>query len=416
MTADQHIGALLKRISERDVLLRAFCDVRAKEALKEAAERESVPAERRGTLHGLGAAIKEIFDVRGCRCGWGSEIHADRIPDRDSVLVDTLQAAGAVILGTVTSTEYAMARAAATTNPHDVLRTPGASSSGSAAAVAASLADFAIGSQTIGSGIRPAAYCGIIGLKPTHGWTRLDGGMVLSEYLDHAVVFARSTEVVKRVYRTLASVPFSEAASCGTPPIQYGCSLPRTALLQPWFDDPIDGRLWTRIRDVAQRDLGAPSTPFEMPDTHRTAEEACLSTILSHDMWRAHHGDYERSRRLMSRPLMDWLERGRSVSERAYTEALSLRQELSDSFWGRFPETDVLMTLATTDLPPLREQGTGSRAPQRIWTLLGHPTLTFPIGWIDGLPIGAQLIARPNDEESLLRAASKLGAFQSSIA
>ena len=389
-----HISRLIAAIEKNDGVVRAFCDTRFDGALTDANAQDSLPEGDRRLLHGTGIAIKEIFDIAGLRCAWGSPIHADRVPEGDCELVERLKHAGAIVLGTVASTEYAMAREAPTTNPHDPARSPGASSSGAAAAVAAGMADVAIGSQTIGSGIRPAAYCGVIGFKPTHGLISLQGTMPLSDVLDHAVIFGSRFANVSRNFEVL-----SDAAEDVT---AFAFENARIAVVEPWFGDEFDSRTWPLITRFADALPSRHRPILKICDAVAGEEERCLGTILSHDMWRHHNGDYARSGDLMSATLKGWLERGRLVSQQDYQQALGMRKRLQEFFWQAAADVDVVVTVATTGVAPLLLDGTGSRAPQRLWTLLGCPALTLPIGTVAGLPVGVQLISRPGTDRSLL--------------
>lgn len=353
-------------------------------------------------------AIKEVFDVAGMRCSWGTPIHAERRPRADCEAVLRLKAAGAVVMGTVASTEYAMARAAPTGNPYALERSPGASSSGSAAAVAAGLVDLALGSQTIGSGIRPAAYCGVLGLKPTHGAIPLGGAMPLSAPLDHAVILARDIHLLEAAWAVLGA-PAPMAGAQAEPPDAIA-RMPRVALIEPWFDDAVDTRMAPLIEAAAQHLAGGGAQRMAVPPVVQGDEQNCLETILAFDMWRHHGKDAQNASALMSDALKAWLERGRLIDEAHYQRELARRKTLIRTMSDAVQAFDVLATLATTGVAPLRTEGTGSRSPQRLWTLLGWPAMAVPIGLVEGLPVAVQLIARAGEERSLLAAARRLRA------
>lgn len=395
-TPSARIECALAAIAAHDHKIKAFCDLREKAARVEAAALDGVSFSERKSLHGTPVAVKEVFDVAGCRCGWGTPIHADRIPSKDSDVVVRLRAAGAVVLGTTTSTEYAMARVAPTSNPYAPERTPGASSSGSAAAVAARFVDLAIGSQTIGSGIRPAGYCGVLGLKPTYGAISLSGAMPLSKPLDHAVIMARDIELVEAAFGALRGQAVGSDAHIGeATPLRVG-------LLEPWFSDPIDERMWRLVLTAANSIAGGAAEHVAMPELVKDQERSCLETILAADMWRNHKADESAAGSLMSPSLRGWLARGKLVSDQVYARELARREELSQAVWHACRPFDVIATVATTGIAPLRSEGTGSRAPQRLWTLLGCPALAVPVGLVEGLPVAVQLIARPGREQDLI--------------
>ena len=370
-TASGRTIAALAEIAAHDQRIRAFCDVRAAAARFDASALEDIPRSERGTLHGVPVAIKEVFDVAGCRCSWGTPIHADRVPDDDCQVVTRLKSAGAVVIGTTASTEYAMARAAPTGNPYALDRTPGASSSGSAAAVAARFVDLAIGSQTIGSGIRPAAYCGVLGLKPTHGAIPLTGAMPLSAPLDHAVIMARDVAIVERAFNVLSGqFNVSESASADGAGSRIG-------LLPPWFSDPVDERIWRLVRTAVNWLAGGAAAVVTMPSMVSASERECLETILAVDMWRNHMADEHTAGDTMSPQLKSWFERGKKFGDAAYERELARREDISHAMAAVFDAHDVIATLATTDIAPLRVEGTGSRAPQRLCRFSVVPHFPF---------------------------------------
>lgn len=398
-----HIARILDTIEKRDSVVRAYCEVLADQALADADRLDRLPPEQHGPLRGLGIAIKEVFDVAGGLCAWGSDIHAGRRPKRDAAIVRALRDAGGIILGTTASTEYAMARLAPTTNPYDARRTPGASSSGSAAAVAAGMADIAIGSQTIGSGIRPASYCGVFGYKPTQGVFALEGGMPLSDILDHPVIFASEMPQIVETFDVLRdSCAVLDASRFSTDNTGQNSPFKKIALVTPWFEDIFSADVWEMVSAFARQIEVIDCEAVSLPDTVGAREEGCLTTILSADMWRHHGGDYRRHSTKMSPKLKTWLERGRDIKANDYRAALEQRQELMASVWNALEDYDFAVTMATTDTAPLLTQGTGSRAPQRLWNLLGCPAVSGPIGFTGGLSVGIQIVARPGADATLL--------------
>lgn len=406
--ASSRTAAALAAIDRFDHEVRAFCDIRKTEAGDDADALDRMPPSKRGMLHGVPIAIKEVFDVAGCRCSWGTPVHANRIPDADCDAVARIKLAGGVVIGTATSTEYAMARPAPTGNPYALERTPGASSSGSAAAVAAGFVDLALGSQTIGSGIRPAAYCGVIGLKPTQGVISLKGAMPLSAPLDHAVIMARKIDLVQDAFDVLTG------QTTATTHDTNRMGKPGIALLEPWFSESVEARVWHLVASAVEHVTGSSPDRVAVPDIVAKNEQACLETILAADMWRNHGADAKVAGDVMSASLKAWLERGKSVGDEDYREALRQRTEFVDAVWSAFAGVDVIATVATVGVAPLRSEGTGSRAPQRLWSLIGCPAIAVPIGLVDGLPVAVQLIARPHHELALFTA-SRLFASHFSV-
>ena len=391
-----------QRIAPREPILKAFRDLNLDAARARAHDLDAQAPEARGPLHGLPVGVKEVFDVAGMRCEWGTPIHAGRVPERDCALVRDLKTAGAVVVGTTAATEYAMAREAATLNPFDAERTPGASSSGSAAAVAAGLVPCTLGSQTIGSGIRPASYCGVLGFKPSHGVLSNEGGMPLSEHLDHPAILASDFDILARVFAVLAG----ERAKAAQGPSAGGGTI---VLTPPWYEDAVDASVTAALDDAAGlfADIGYKVerrgvSPVAM------GEQECLTTILAHDMAHHHGVDYDRAGAQMSEFLRGWIEAGRRVSADQYAAALGRRAEIIAALEEWLPENSIILSAAATGPAPRRSEGTGSRAPQRLWTLAGWPALAVP-GWRAGhLPVGVQLVARSGADWLLLGVGRRL--------
>ena len=199
----------LGRIEEREGEVRAWAFVAASSAREEARalDRELKDSGPRSPLHGIPVGIKDIFDVAGMPCEWGSAVERGRTPSMDSPLVSRLRALGAVILGKTHTTAYAYFDPAPTRNPRNLDHTPGGSSSGSAAAVADGMVPLAVGSQTMGSVLRPASFCGVVGLKPTFGGLPLEGVMPFAPSLDHAGLFASDVAGMELAWRCLQGVP-----------------------------------------------------------------------------------------------------------------------------------------------------------------------------------------------------------------
>lgn len=416
-TCAAHISSIVETIEKRDPVVQAYCEISAEQARAQAERLDGLPPDEHGPLHGVGAGIKEVFDVDGGLCAWGTKIHASRRPERDAVIVQALRNAGCVILGTTTSTEYAMAKTAPTTNPHDPMRTPGASSSGSAAAVAAGMADIAIGSQTIGSGIRPAAYCGVFGYKPTQGLFSLEGAMPLSDILDHPVIFANEMSLIEKTFKALRNSAAALAVNSNAhDESKQGSTPQKVALVTPWFKDAYSADVWTMVSTFARQIPQIDCTIVTLPDQIGAREEACLTTILSADMWRHHGSDYHLHADKMSDGLKTWLKRGLDINEKDYRAALDDRLELMAAVWNALCDYDVILTLATTDTAPLLSEGTGSRAPQRLWNLLGCPAISAPVGTSCGLPVGIQIISRPGSDAELLGFAAQTFAETGRIA
>ena len=343
----------LKRIDEVDAEVQAWAFLDRDHALRQA---QVLDLHRQnggalGALHGVPIGIKDIFDTGDMPTELGSPLWSGRTPRRDAAAVARLREAGAVIMGKTVTTEYAYFHPGKTRNPHDPGRTPGGSSSGSAAAVAAAMVPGAIGSQTNGSVIRPAAFCGVVGFKPTHGLIPRSGALRLSRTLDHVGVFARAVEDVALLAETLAGYdaddpdtrpvarpPFAAVAG-SEPPLP-----PRFAFVRSpaWkHAEPVLGDAFAELVDALgeQASTVEPGASFDQAiDLHRTVMEV----EMAHNL----HRDYEQGRDQLSAPLRQIIERGREWKAVDYMRALAAIEPMNNALAGVFDEYDEILTPA----------------------------------------------------------------------
>ncbi len=367
-----------------------------------------------GPLHGVPIGIKDIFDTGDMPTEFGSALWAGRTPRQDAAAVARLRSAGAVIMGKTVTTEYAYFHPGKTHNPHDPERTPGGSSSGSAAAVAAHMVPGAIGSQTNGSVIRPAAFCGVVGFKPTHGLIPRSGALLLSRALDHVGVFARTVADAALLAETLAGFdeedadtrpiarPPLGAVAASEPPLP-----PRFAFVRSpaWkHAEPVTGEAFDELvaalgEAVSEVELGE---GFDRAiDMHRTVMEV----EMTHNL----HRDYEKGRDKLSPMLRGLIERGRAILAIDYTRALAGAAPLNRALDALFDEYDAILTPAAPGEAPRGLDSTGNPAFCTIWTYLGTPAVTLPLlQGQSGMPLGVQLVARRGNDARLLRTASWL--------
>jgi Asp-tRNA(Asn)/Glu-tRNA(Gln) amidotransferase A subunit family amidase len=412
LSAEQLVEACLARMREVEPAVQAWHYLDEAHALAQARARDVDRAQGRaiGPLHGVPVGIKDIIDTTDMPTEDGTVLHAGRRPDRDAAVVAQLRAAGAVILGKTVTTECATYAPGKTRNPHDPTRTPGGSSSGSAAAVAAGMVPLAIGTQSNASIIRPASFCGVYGFKPTHGLISRHGILKLSRSLDCVGVFARSLDDIALAAEQLtgfdendpdtqprARIPF-QATLASEPPLA-----PRVA----WVKTPIWERADESTRqafDELATALGAQCQEYPLSDTlaqawdwHRTIMEAEMALHLD--------AEYEKGRERLSESLRAQLARGREISALAYQRALARVPRLSEGFDELFAAFDAIVTPATRGTaPPL--ESTGDPAFGTLWTLAGMPALSLPLmHGPDGLPLGVQLVGRRHDDARLLRTA-----------
>jgi Asp-tRNA(Asn)/Glu-tRNA(Gln) amidotransferase A subunit family amidase len=413
ITSEQLVGACLDRIRALEPTVQAWAYLDAEHALAQARAADLARQEGKafGPLHGIPVGIKDIFDTADMPTEDGTVLHAGRRPTRDATTVALLRAAGAVIMGKTVTTELAVYSPGKTTNPHDPRRTPGGSSSGSAAAVAANMVPVALGSQTNGSLIRPASYCGVFGYKPTHGLISRTGVLKQSRRLDHVGVFARSVDdlalVAQPLMRFDARDPDMQpkahrdlvATATSTPPVPPRLGFVRTPSWEQASDDTKTG-FGELVAELGDRviDMTLPPAFDEALTIHRTIFEA--------DIARSFSAEYDRGREQLSPTLRDIIERGQRCLAVDYNRAVDQMPILTAMLEGMFEWCDALLTPATMAEAPLGLDSTGSPIFCTIWTLCGVPAVSVPIlQSAGGLPVGVQLIGPREDDARLLRTA-----------
>jgi Asp-tRNA(Asn)/Glu-tRNA(Gln) amidotransferase A subunit family amidase len=415
ITSEQLVEACLARIREAEPAVQAWQFLDEQHALAQARTLDEQRREGRpsGPLHGVPVGLKDIIDTADMPTEDGTPLHAGRTPDRDATVVSMLRQAGAVVLGKTVTTECAYFHPGKTRNPHNPEHTPGGSSSGSAAAVAAGMVPLALGSQTNGSTIRPASFCGVYGFKPTHGLVPRVGIMQLSRTLDHVGLFARSIEdialLVEQISgfdgrdpdsRPLARAPFS-ATAAEEPPLP-----PRFAFVR--------GPSWDRVEKETEEafaefcePLGEAVKPVDLPlpedvlAWHRTLMEAEMALNLD--------VEWEKGRDKLSEPLRALLERGRRVTALDYQQALARIPILNHEFAELFDRVDAILTPSAPGTAPRGLHATGDPSFCTLWTLCGMPALNLPLmHGSNGLPLGVQLVGKRGSDARLLRTANWL--------
>jgi Asp-tRNA(Asn)/Glu-tRNA(Gln) amidotransferase A subunit family amidase len=327
-----------------------------------------------------------------------------------------LRAAGAVILGKTVTTECAYFHPGKTRNPHDPERTPGGSSSGSAAAVAAGMVPLALGSQTNGSMIRPAAFCGVYGFKPTHGLIPRSGCLKLSRTLDTVGVFARTLEDIALVAEQLIGDDEDDPDTRprARPPLRaVVAEEPPLPPLLAFIKGPTWDRAEAQTREAfaeLQGVLGDRVVEVELPESARLALD-WHRTIMETEMAANFDLEWERGREKLSERLRALLERGRQVTALAYQQALARIPMLYRGLGEIFERYDAIVTASAPGTAPKGLASTGDPSFCTLWTLLGTPSLNLPLmrGEND-LPLGVQLVGPRHDDARLLRTAHWLAA------
>lgn len=412
ISCEQLVEACLARIREAEPQVQAWqyldeAHARAQARVLDEQRREGRPT---GPLHGVPVGIKDIIDTGDMPTEDGTPLHAGRTPDRDATVVSMLRQAGAVILGKTVTTECAYFHPGKTRNPHNPEHTPGGSSSGSAAAVAAGMVPLALGSQTNGSTIRPASFCGVYGFKPTHGLVPRGGVLKLSRALDHVGLFARTLEDIALLAEQLCGADPRDPDTRPRARIPFVATAAEEAPLAPRFAF-VRGPAWDRVEKETDEafaelceSLGEAVQPLDLPlppdvlQWHRTLMEAEMAA--SFDL------EWERGREKLSEPLRALLERGRAVSALDYQRALARVPLLNDDLREVFDHVDAIITPAAPGAAPKGLAATGDPSFCSLWTLCGMPAISLPLMQAaNGLPIGVQLVGRRDDDARLLRTA-----------
>jgi Asp-tRNA(Asn)/Glu-tRNA(Gln) amidotransferase A subunit family amidase len=419
ISSEELVEACLARINEIDGRVQAWTFLDPDYALEQAraADERRLSGQPIGPLHGVPVGIKDIFDTADMPTENGSVIYAGRTPSRDATAVAMLRAAGALIMGKTVTTEFAYFAPGKTRNPHNSEHTPGGSSSGSAAAVAANMVPLAIGSQTNGSTIRPAAYCGVIGFKPTHGLISRHRALALSRTLDHVGLFASSVDDIALLAeqivgydendpdtRPRARVPFANIAA-EEPPLAPVFAFVKTPRWESADEDTKEG-----FAEIIEQ-LGSQVEEVELFPSAGDAWE-WHQTIMGAEMAHNLEREWTKGRDRLSEQLREQIARGREVRAADYLGALSRIAPVHESFVELFEQRyDAILTPAATGAAPKGLSSTGDPSFCTLWTLCGMPCVTLPLlQSADNLPIGVQLVGPRHGDARLLRTARWLAA------
>ena len=409
------VEACLKRIDEIDPSVLAWVHVDRNGALQSARELEAEAraGKFRGPLHGVPVGIKDIIAVAGMTTTNGSGEFAHERPEADATCVAKLRGAGAVILGKTATTQFASGDPAPTRNPWNLEHTPGGSSSGSAAGVASGMMALALGTQTGGSVLRPAAYCGIVGLKPTHGRTSTAGVTPLAWSLDHVGVFARTVADAALALGVLAGHDDADLLSASAPTTDYMAVLqsdrpPRLGIPRGLFGDKASAEVTSQLDAVASSFEGKGAAVEEVSLTNSAESIRKAHAIVMRVEAAAYHRERFLSHGESYRPFIHAIvEEGLSIPGFEYARALRLQQEFRRDVTRALEGIDALLMPVAPGPAPKGLESTGDPTLCVPGSFSGLPAIALPSGLnAEGLPLAIQLITGPFAEDRLLATAS----------
>jgi len=422
ITSEMLVTAYLDRIAEREETVQAWACLDRDFALDQARRADAARASGilQGPLHGVPVGVKDIIDTRDMPTECGTPVLSGRQPRTDAAVVSALKDAGAVIMGKTVTTELAAFHPGKTRNPVDPAHTPGGSSSGSAAAVADNMVPLALGTQTAGSVIRPAAYCGVVGFKPSFGLISRAGILSQSPALDTVGMFSRTVEDAALLADCLTaydardrdmqprSRPRLRETALQEPPVT-----PMLAYVKsPVWDqaDTITGDAFGELVEV----LGEACDEVALPGIFASGYTWQRQIQLA-DMAKSYGPLVDKAPDLISDILRKGVEEGRTILATEYNLAREFGTVLRSGLDEIFERYDAILTPATTGPAPRGLESTGSPVFCALWTYLGVPAVTLPLLAADGMPLGVQLVAGYGDDGRLLRTARWLVEWLSRI-
>jgi aspartyl-tRNA(Asn)/glutamyl-tRNA(Gln) amidotransferase subunit A len=404
LSSTEYVRALFARMDQVEPRVQAWVTVDREAVLAEARKCDAEAAAKRirGPLHGVPIGVKDIFYTKGMRTTMGATPFQNFVPDCDADVVIKLKQAGALILGKTVTTVFVFLDPGPTRNPWNLEHTPGGSSSGSAAAVAARMCPGAIGSQTVGSVGRPAAYNGVVSLMPTQSRVSLKNVFPLSWPLDHAGIFGRSVADVELQLAAIAESPVERSNL--KRPIRIG-------VIRDFFYDnaePEARSLQDAFVSKLSNSPGFQVDEAKLPSAFALSQPI-LRTILRADVAAIHEDLFPAHPTAYGPKLRELVETGMLINARDYLHARRLRRHYQREMTKLFEKFDVLLTPAAPGPAPAGIEATGSAVMNGPWTLADFPTVTLPFGLAaNGLPLGIQLSGPSLDDGALIEAASAI--------
>jgi len=415
ISSEELVKSYIEQIKKKEKDIKAFQFFNEELALAQAKKLDSLhQAGQHGDLHGIPVGVKDIFDTVDMPTEDGTEIHKNNPSLNDCTVVSKLKQAGAIIMGKTVTTELAYYSPGKTSNPHDLSRTPGGSSSGSAAAVASHMVPLAVGSQTNGSVIRPASYCGVVGYKPTKGLISRHLVMQISRTLDQVGVFANSIEDAALISEQLIGYDKQDPdtslnpkpkllnASKEKPPMEPLFAYIKLPFINKLEEDASEGFKEVREELKGQVDeIELPAGFAKITEWHKV--------IMESDMAASFSTEYKKSKNKLSDQIVEAIERGMKYTSVEYNNALSQIEIANAYFKQFFHDYDAILTPSACGEAPKGLQSTGDPIFCTIWTYCGMPSISLPL--LQGknkIPIGIQLVSSLYDDERLFRNASWL--------
>jgi Asp-tRNA(Asn)/Glu-tRNA(Gln) amidotransferase A subunit family amidase len=398
ITAEEVVRDCVARIAAHEPQVHAFAHVDFELALRQARELDRGPI--RGALHGVPIGIKDVIDTADQPTEMGSPIYRGHRAACDAASVALLRAAGAVILGKTVTAEFAGMTAGPTVNPHNPAHTPGGSSSGSAAAVADLMLPAALGTQTGGSVLRPAAYCGVIGYKPTFGAFNRAGLKFAAESLDTIGLMARSLDDIALITSALLG-----GRSGGPVPLE---AAPKIGLCRTPLWDTAQPETKRAVEDAAARlaQAGVQLRDVMLPAEFAGLKAAARETINNYERSKSMAAEWASHRDLISPKLQRCIALGMDMPHQDYLAAIALGESCRARLPAIFEGFDILLAPCVQGEAPVGLDSTGDPGFQAIWTILHVPALTLPTHrGPNSLPVGIQLIGRRYDDQRLFACA-----------
>ena len=416
ITSEEICKKYIERINKFEKDVKAWAHFDEKLLLEKAIESDNNRRSGRvtGPLHGIPIALKDIIGTLDMPTECGTVIRKGKSYSQNAEIIDLLLSAGAIIMGKTATSELAYLGPSDTTNPHDYARTPGGSSSGSAAAVASCMAPLSIGSQTGGSVIRPASYCGVVGYKPTYGLISRNGVLKTSEKLDHIGVFGKSVEDVALLAKVLIKKDNYDSSTVHYSTENMLTETKKGPLFEPKFIF-YKTKSWNLIEKKSResfeyfiksfkKNIEVFDTPSYFKDIHKYHQ-----IIHETDLANNFSIYYKKYKKKLSKYMQDAILRGNKYTAKEYAEAIDFMQRSYNSYKEVFEDYHGVLTPSSPGVAPKGLKSTGTAEFNRVWSYLGTPCISLPLlQGENNLPLGIQLVGNRYDDNRFLGVANWL--------